>query len=174
MVTAFGAFFVVLTFVLLTRYRWASQAISESSERSSDVWQALQERLKKQDERIVDLMTRVEVLQSRMVAPGPPAPAYPVMTRDAMSPQQVTQQRPTPKPRQTGGALGGTAAKVIEFLSAGPKSTIAIKEEIGLSREHTARTMKELFDDGFVARDDSAKPFVYQLTEKGRSYFSSA
>jgi len=41
------------------------------------------------------------------------------------------------------------------------------------SREHTARTMKGLFERGLVARNDSTKPFVYQLTEEGKHYVSS-
>jgi predicted transcriptional regulator len=41
-------------------------------------------------------------------------------------------------------------------------------------REHTARMMESLFDKGLVTRDDSEKPFVYQLTEQGERYLSPA
>jgi len=169
-VTGFGAFFVVLAIVLLARYRQASQSVSESSERSHDIWQALQERLRKQDERILDLMSRIEILQARATAPASSAPLLPVIRRDVTAPQQVMQPKPAePKPTpRTRGGLGDTEMTVIELLGAGAKSTIDIKEEIGLSREHTARTMKKLFDGGLVTRDDSAKPFVYALTEEGK------
>ena len=32
--------------------------------------------------------------------------------------------------------------------------------------------MKELFDVGLVTRDDSTKPFVYRLTNEGKSRLS--
>ena len=36
------------------------------------------------------------------------------------------------------------------------------------SREHTSRLMKKLFDDGYVKRDTSSKPYIYSITEKGK------
>lgn len=36
------------------------------------------------------------------------------------------------------------------------------------SREHTSRLMKKLYDDGFVQRNTSTKPYTYSITEKGK------
>jgi len=36
------------------------------------------------------------------------------------------------------------------------------------SREHTSRLMKKLFDDGYVKRNTSTKPYTYSITEKGK------
>ena len=36
------------------------------------------------------------------------------------------------------------------------------------SREHISRLLKKLFDDGFVNRNTSTKPYTYSITEKGR------
>lgn len=36
------------------------------------------------------------------------------------------------------------------------------------SREHTSRLMKKLFEDGFVERDTSSKPYTYNISEKGK------
>lgn len=36
------------------------------------------------------------------------------------------------------------------------------------SREHTSRLMKKLFEDGFVQRDTSSKPYTYTISEKGK------
>jgi predicted HTH transcriptional regulator len=36
------------------------------------------------------------------------------------------------------------------------------------SREHTSRLMKKLFDDGYVKRNTSTKPYTYSITDKGR------
>ena len=61
-------FFVALSFALLLRYRQVSQRINASSDLGRDLWSSLEQRLKKQDERILDLMGRVEVIQARAMA----------------------------------------------------------------------------------------------------------
>jgi len=43
-----------------------------------------------------------------------------------------------------------------------------IQITIGRTREHTSRLMKKLFEDGFVERNTSTKPFTYSITEKGQ------
>lgn len=40
------------------------------------------------------------------------------------------------------------------------------------SREHTSRLMKKLYDDGFVQRNTSTKPYTYSITEKGKEKIS--
>ncbi|MEE8180611.1 MAG: winged helix DNA-binding protein, partial [Nitrosopumilaceae archaeon] len=37
------------------------------------------------------------------------------------------------------------------------------------SREHTSRLMKKLYQDGYVERNTSSKPFTYSITEKGKA-----
>jgi len=37
------------------------------------------------------------------------------------------------------------------------------------SREHTSRLMKKLYQDGYVERNTSSKPFIYSITEKGKA-----
>jgi len=36
------------------------------------------------------------------------------------------------------------------------------------SREHTSRLMKKLFDDGYVTRNTSTKPYTYSISENGK------
>ncbi len=73
---AASAFFVMLAFVLLVRYRQISRQINVSNDLGRDLWQALEARLKKQDERILDMMGRVEVIQARALQ-GLSHPAVP-------------------------------------------------------------------------------------------------
>jgi CRP-like cAMP-binding protein len=37
------------------------------------------------------------------------------------------------------------------------------------SREHTSRLMKKLFESGLVQRNTETKPYIYSITEKGKS-----
>ena len=62
-----------------------------------------------------------------------------------------------------------TQVAALKLLSESSKDTRQLTDALKKSREHTARTMKELFEMGLVARNNSTKPFVYHLTELGRS-----
>jgi predicted nucleic acid-binding Zn-ribbon protein len=64
-------------------------------------------------------------------------------------------------------ALTETEVAVLEFLSAdGPKTAPEIKEEVGLSREHTARLMKKLYEEGYLERETGKLPFRYRVKEE--------
>jgi CRP-like cAMP-binding protein len=192
-----AAFFVALSFGLMLRYRQVSQKITASSDLGRDLWQALEQRMRKQDERILDMMGRLEVVQSRVMTAAaaqtltsmPPLPQIaprPVVDEpkptDVMPPEPVAwptesqASRPESSESQAlpeGIQLDETRIKAIKFLGESPKNTRQITDALGMSREHTARMMKELFDLGLVKRNDSTKPFVYQLTEGGSRFLAS-
>jgi hypothetical protein len=50
----------------------------------------------------------------------------------------------------------------------GAKSAPEIGRFVGRSREHTARLMKRLLDEGYVLRDQSRIPYRYTLSERVR------
>lgn len=59
-------------------------------------------------------------------------------------------------------ALTDTEVTVLEFLFAeGPKTAPEIKERVQLSREHTARLMKKLYEEGYLERETGKLPFKY-------------
>ena len=63
--------------------------------------------------------------------------------------------------------LTDTEVAVLEFLSAeGPKTAPEIKERVHLSREHTARLMKRLYEEGYVERETSKLPFKYTVKKE--------
>ena len=60
------------------------------------------------------------------------------------------------------GALTDTEIAVLEMLSAeGAKTAPEIKERVQLSREHTARLMKKLYEEGYLERETGKIPFKY-------------
>jgi len=67
---AVAAFFVVLASVMLVRYRRLAQRLSSSSDLGKGLYESLEGRLKKQDERILDVMTRLDVIQVKMLEAG--------------------------------------------------------------------------------------------------------
>jgi hypothetical protein len=196
---ASSAFFVALSFGLLYRYRRLSQKVVESSDLGQDLWQALEDRMKKQDERILDVMARFDVVQSRMMAAPltsasvavrspPPSIPQPKPQEDrhgeVMELRRVSQQPESQGPQEESQPrelsepalkLDDTQKAAIKALSRGELDTIEILKALTkatgvVSREHASRVMKYLFDRGLVVRDDSKKPFVYRLTDEGRRY----
>jgi CRP-like cAMP-binding protein len=65
-----------------------------------------------------------------------------------------------------------TELQVLTLLAnEGPKSAPEIGTFVGRSREHTARLMKKLFDEGYVRRDQSRIPFRYSTVERVKQSF---
>jgi DNA-binding MarR family transcriptional regulator len=61
-------------------------------------------------------------------------------------------------------ALTETEIVVLEKLSSeGPKTAPEIKDQVHLSREHTARLMKKLYEGGYVEREEGKIPFRYTI-----------
>jgi chromosome segregation ATPase len=63
--------------------------------------------------------------------------------------------------------LTETELTVLEMLSSeGPKTAPEIKKRIKLSREHTARLMKKLYEEGYLERETSKIPFKYRIKKE--------
>ena len=63
--------------------------------------------------------------------------------------------------------LTATELRVLEILTNEEQKTAPeIKSEIGLTREHTARLMKKLYQKGYVERDEAKTPYAYRIKEE--------
>ena len=63
--------------------------------------------------------------------------------------------------------LTETELLVLEFLSTdGEKTAPEIRDKVKLSREHTARLMKKLYEKGYLERSSNKIPFTYRLKEE--------
>ncbi len=64
-------------------------------------------------------------------------------------------------------SLTNTEVAVLEMLSSeGSKTAPEIKERVGLSREHTARLMKKLYEEGYLEREMGKIPFRYSIKKE--------
>jgi predicted transcriptional regulator len=60
-----------------------------------------------------------------------------------------------------------TELQVLTILaSEGPKSAPEIGKVVGRSREHTARLMKRLYEEGYIRRDQTRIPFRYSVVDR--------
>ncbi|MCK5628159.1 MarR family transcriptional regulator [Candidatus Bathyarchaeota archaeon] len=63
--------------------------------------------------------------------------------------------------------LTDTELKVLEMLSEeGPKTAPETRMVVKLSREHTARLMKKLYEKGYIERETSKIPFKYSVKKE--------
>ncbi len=63
--------------------------------------------------------------------------------------------------------LTDTEIAVLEMLTAeGAKTAPDIKERVQLSREHTARLMKKLYEEGYLERETENIPFRYSVKKE--------
>jgi DNA-binding MarR family transcriptional regulator len=64
-------------------------------------------------------------------------------------------------------SLTDTEITVLEMLSSeGPKTAPEIKDRVKLSREHTARLMKKLYEEGYLEREVGKIPFRYSIKKE--------
>jgi small-conductance mechanosensitive channel len=64
-------------------------------------------------------------------------------------------------------ALTETELTVLEMLSTeGSKTAPEVKDRVQLSREHTARLMKKLYEEGYLERETGKIPFKYSVKKE--------
>jgi chromosome segregation ATPase len=69
------------------------------------------------------------------------------------------------------GALTDTEIAVLEILAAeGSKTAPEIKKRVQLSREHTARLMKKLYEKGYLERETGKIPFRYSVKKEMKKF----
>jgi len=118
-------------------------------------------RLDEMDKKLRDTVTSQETLtnrvssleqQPRQISPSP----------------EVSFEGVIPIRREkTMSQLTDTEVSVLEMLAAeGPKTAPEIKERVKLSREHTARLMKKLYEEGYLERETGKIPFRYSVKKE--------
>jgi len=71
--------------------------------------------------------------------------------------------------------LTETELNVLEILATeGGKTAPEIKDRIKLTREHTARLMKKLYEEGYLERDTQKIPYAYRVKEEMRRILKKA
>jgi len=134
--------------------------IAGKIEAFSEVEQKLSTQIEKTDKKVNDLMASqervvqriAEIEKAKYKAPIPEAKieaAIPIKKEKALAP------------------LTETELAVLEILAKeGEKTAPEIRERIGLTREHTARLMKKLYEDGYLERTTRKMPYTYRLKEE--------
>ena len=111
----------------------------------------LQKNLRSVEQEVQEMRGRVNQLSVRgKVAADTPETPVGVVTEDTLA------------------KLSPTERGVLELLAGGARAAPEIGRLVTKSREHTARLMKSLFEQGFVEREANRQPYEYRLNDKVR------
>ena len=95
------------------------------------------------------------------------------VTTPEIQKQEFVVPKPATAPRVPNMSFEDSVVHVLKLITNRPMTSRDIEVTFGKSREHVSRLMKKLFEDGFVGRDTSIRPYRYTITEKGRGRISS-
>ena len=88
--------------------------------------------------------------------------------------EEFVAPKPKMSPRVPNMSFEDSVVHVLQLITKGPMTSRDIEVTFGKSREHVSRLMKKLFEDGFVGRDTSTRPYRYTITDKGRERVGSS
>lgn len=122
----------------------------------------LSTRLKEVDGRIGDLVTTQKAMLQKIEGFEKKAEReIPVMPE-----AKIEAAIPIKKERAL-APLTETELNLLEILAKeGRKTAPEIRERIKLTREHTARLMKKLYEDGYLERETQKIPYTYRIREE--------
>jgi len=125
----------------------------------------LSETLTGLDVKIKDIETTQESLKARITG------YEEQIQKITLNPSEIKVEQSMPvvpiKRDKALAALTNTEVAVLEMLSSeGSKTAPEIKERVGLSREHTARLMKKLYEEGYLEREMGKIPFRYSVKKE--------
>lgn len=115
----------------------------EEMNKKVDVVKAAQNKIMQRIAEVEKIKYKVQVPEARIEA------AIPIKKEKALAPLTETEL---------------TALETI--AKEGEKTAPEIREKIKLTREHTARLMKKLYEAGYLERDTHKMPYTYRLKEE--------
>lgn len=136
------------------------------------------QRLKRLEENLIDQKVKLEILELRAQRTSNITFKTSSESRQEAVPSSPTSYgaavlTTTPKASEDKRA-GTTEHEALRLVMEGGGKTTAkdIQQKIGRTREHTARMMNSLFQEGLVERDVTVRPFAYTITQKGREFLN--
>lgn len=134
-------------------------------------------RLEEYERQLVEMKIRVDAMVIGGVSDGVIGTSQVMGVGSDVGDNKVLLEQKKTKntPKVGGGDLDApniTHHNAIEFvlhqITTKPKTSRDIQEVLGKSREHTARLLKKLYDDGLVKRNVNSKPYTYSITKAGQ------
>ena len=135
------------------------------------------ERVDYYEKELIDMKIRLDTMElDGQSFTSPDLPTKKVESFDVPEVEEPEFVAPKPKaaPRVPNMSFEDSVTFVLKKITEGPMTSRDIEVMFGKSREHVSRLMKKLFEDGFVGRDTSTRPYRYTITDKGRERVGSS
>lgn len=154
---ATSLFFLTVGLVVFVRVRSSLKVFSASHRSVVEVLSFIEDRLLHYERMLTDLGARVDIIEASTKAS--------IHSKTRLKQAAESQQPLQPL---------NVELVVLRALSSGPKTVPEIRNIIARTREHTARLMKSLYERGLVTRNESKKPYSYELSEEGRKLLGTS
>ena len=128
------------------------------------------------EKELIDMKIRLDAMElDGETFTKPDLPTKKVKSFDVPEVEEPEFAAPKPKaaPRVPNMSFEDSVIHVLKLITNRPMTSRDIEVTFGKSREHVSRLMKKLFEDGFVGREASIRPYRYTITEKGRERIGS-
>jgi predicted transcriptional regulator len=135
------------------------------------------ERIDYYEKELIDMKIRLDAMEldgETFTKPDLPTKKVKSFDMPEMEEPEFVAPKPMVSPRVPNMSFEDSVTFVLKKITEGPMTSRDIEVMFGKSREHVSRLMKKLFEDGFVGRDASARPYRYTITEKGRERIGSS
>jgi len=151
---------------------------------NSDITDPTQtERLEYYERQLIDMKIRLDALDIQGVEENPIDPNLdlkqfiqklvetkePEKKIEVIKESQVVPEKQISTPNITNIEHVSPTDYVLHLITNKAMTSRDIQITTKRSREHTSRLMKKLFESGLVQRNTETKPYIYSITEKGKS-----
>ena len=175
---------VILAFLIGLGGLYLFSKIRPFIKSSSDIDDPTQtERLEYYERQLIDMKIRLDALDIQGVEENPIDPNLdlkqfiqklvetkePEKKIEVIKESQVVPEKQISPPNITNIEHMSPTDYVLHLITNKAMTSRDIQITTKRSREHTSRLMKKLFESGLVQRNTETKPYIYSITEKGKS-----
>ncbi len=128
------------------------------------------------EKELIDMKIRLDSMEldgESFTSPDLPKKKTKPLERPEVEKREFVVPKPKAAPRVPNMSFEDSVVHVLKLITNRPMTSRDIEVTFGKSREHVSRLMKKLFEDGFVVRDTSIRPYRYTITEKGKGRVGS-
>ena len=135
-------------------------------------------RLEYYENQLIDMKIRLDAME--LDTENSEMPNFDKVNEELAKPQKRKQEAGSMEIKSQGTAripnmsFEDSIEHVLKLITKKPMTSRDIEVTFGgRSREHVSRLMKKLYDDGFVERNTTKRPYTYSITDSGKARIGS-
>jgi predicted transcriptional regulator len=130
------------------------------------------------ENQLIDMKIRLDAME--LDTENSELPNFDKVNEELARPQKMVQEAGSVETKSPGTSrvpnmsFEDSIEHVLKLITKKPMTSRDIEVTFGgRSREHVSRLMKKLYDDGFVERDKTKRPYTYSITDSGKGRIGS-